>query len=185
MNEAAGAEITGLGMTPAALLGMVDAEVQRRAIIRNFVLGNFQQGIDFGTVVTGGQKSKPVLYKPGAEKICSLLGLHPVFEPDRPTQEMVGNLPGLVVYVCYLVDEDGRKVGEGRGAAELRERSGWTLNNAIKMCEKRAQVDAVLRVAALSELFTQDLEDSGQRVSLEAQTGPYRGSDSWLDVWCE
>jgi hypothetical protein len=37
-------------------------------------------------------------------------------------------------------------------------------------------VDAVLRVAGLSELFTQDLEDAEKRTALEMETGPWRGS---------
>jgi hypothetical protein len=44
------------------------------------------------------------------------------------------------------------------------------------MAEKRSQVDAVLRVAGLSELFTQDLEDAEQRAALELEIGPWLGS---------
>ena len=32
-------------------------------------------------------------------------------------------------------------------------------NTVLKMAKKRAQVDAVLTVASLSEIFTQDMED--------------------------
>jgi hypothetical protein len=43
--------------------------------------------------------------------------------------------------------------------AELRETSLMSANMRTKMAEKRAQVDAVLRAAGLSQYFTQDLED--------------------------
>ena len=32
-------------------------------------------------------------------------------------------------------------------------------NTVLKMAKKRAQIDAVLTVASLSEIFTQDMED--------------------------
>jgi hypothetical protein len=51
-------------------------------------------------------------------------------------------------------------VGQGRGVAELRETSMNSANMAVKMAEKRAYVDAVLRAAGLSQYFTQDLEDT-------------------------
>jgi hypothetical protein len=124
----------------------------------------------------GNSEGNPGAWKPGAEKVCSLLQLRPTFAPDQATQELAGSAPGLFAYVCWLVNRDGRVVGEGRGAAELGERRGWTANNAIKIAEKRSQVDAVLRVAGLSELFTQDLEDAEQRTALEMETGPWLGS---------
>jgi hypothetical protein len=41
---------------------------------------------------------------------------------------------------------------------------------------RRSQVDAVLRVAGLSELLTQDTEDAEQRTALELEPGPWLGS---------
>jgi phage I-like protein len=41
----------------------------------------------------------------------------------------------------------------------------------------RAQVDAVLRVAALSELFTQDLEEASQRVAAQAENREGRSKE--------
>jgi hypothetical protein len=43
--------------------------------------------------------------------------------------------------------------------AELREPQMLNANKAVKMALKRAQVDAVLRCAGLSQWFTQDLEE--------------------------
>ena len=169
-------EASTLQISADELRQMVAEEEERREVIRAFVAANLKVGVDYGTIITGKQKSKPSLWKPGAEKVCSLLQLRPAFAPDQATQAMAGNSPGLFAYVCWLVNQDGRVVGEGRGAAELGERRGWTANNAIKMAEKRSQVDAVLRVAGLSELFTQDLEDAEQRTALEMDTGPWFGS---------
>jgi hypothetical protein len=46
------------------------------------------------------------VWKPGAEKVCSLLQLRPAFAPDQATQEMAGNAPGLFAYVCWLVNQE-------------------------------------------------------------------------------
>src|SRR5437868_12721976 len=66
---------------------------------------------------------------------------------------------GVFAYICQLLDREGLVVGQGRGVAELRETSLTSANMAVKMAEKRAMVDAVLRAAGLSQYFTQDLED--------------------------
>ncbi len=155
-----------LTIAPDALREIVAAEEARREILREFISRQLKSGTDFGTINSNGRESKPSLFKPGAEKICLLLQLRPKFSADRATLEMAGNPPGLFAYICRLVDGHGNIVGEGRGAAALTEREGWTVNNTIKICEKRAQVDAVLRVAGLSEIFTQDIEDLDQRQAL-------------------
>lgn len=59
----------------------------------------------------------------------------------------------------HVIDRDGGTVGQGRGVAELREPGMNNANKTVKMALKRAQVDAVLRCAGLSQWFTQDLEE--------------------------
>ncbi|HMA34000.1 MAG TPA: hypothetical protein VKY74_05905 [Chloroflexia bacterium] len=163
---------SGLSAAPDALRALVAGEEQRREIIREFIARNLKSGTDYGTVLSNGRESKPSLFKPGAEKICLLFQLRPKFLADAPTLAMAGNPAGLFAYICRLFDPQGHIVGEGRGAAELTERAGWTANNAIKIAEKRAQVDAVLRTAGLSEIFTQDLEDLEQRQALDKEPRP-------------
>ena len=155
-----------LTIAPDALREIVAAEEARREIIREFISRQLKSGTDYGTITSNGRESKPSLFKPGAERICLLLQLRPRFSADRATLAMAGNPPGLFAYICRLMDSHGNIVGEGRGAAALTEREGWTVNNTIKICEKRAQVDAVLRVAGLSEIFTQDIEDLDQRQAM-------------------
>ncbi|MDQ2806359.1 MAG: hypothetical protein M3Z04_05495, partial [Chloroflexota bacterium] len=155
-----------LTIAPDALREIVAAEEARRDIIREFISRQLKSGTDYGTITSNGRESKPSLFKPGAERICLLLQLRPKFSADRATLAMAGNPPGLFAYICRLMDSHGNIIGEGRGAASLTEREGWTVNNTIKICEKRAQVDAVLRVAGLSEIFTQDIEDLDQRQAM-------------------
>src|SRR4051794_37313937 len=128
-------EESGVSLAPETLRRVVATEEERREIIREFIARNLKSGTDYGTVMSGGRESKPSLFKPGAEKICLLFGLRPRFAGDKATLAMAGNRPGLFAYICRLLDGTGRVVGEGRGAAELTERDGWTVNNAIKIAE--------------------------------------------------
>lgn len=142
----------------------IKEETEQRALITEFIGKHMKAGVDYGTISfttkSGATKeSKPSLFKPGSEKFCSLFHFRPTFEKDSDTWEMSGKTPGLFCYKCVLVAGNGAIVGEGRGAARLTEKAGWTENNAIKIAEKRAQIDAVLRTGGLSDFFTQDLED--------------------------
>lgn len=104
--------------------------------------------------------SKPSLFKPGAEKICGMLGVTVHF-PSLPAYEQTawsGQTPPVIVLRCELHDSQGRTVAEGIGARALQQDYG-DLNKTFKMASKSAHIDATLRLAGLSEVFTQDLED--------------------------
>lgn len=136
-------------------------------IISGYIERNLKEGVDFGAIkgetATGKQfTGKRVLFKPGAEKLCIALGLSARFRPDFDTHQMAGNTPGLIALKCFLLDITGHVVAEARGAASAGERKGWTINNAVKVAEKRAHVAAVLRVAALSDHFVTEEEEDHQ-----------------------
>jgi hypothetical protein len=101
---------------------------------------------------------KATLCKPGSEKMCGLLQLRPRFRRDVESWEMLGGEPGLVTLVCELTTARDTVVAEGRGARH-RDQDFGDVNKTLKMAQKSAQTDAVLRCAGLSEIFTQDLED--------------------------
>jgi hypothetical protein len=104
--------------------------------------------------------SKPGLFKPGAEKICGMLGVTVHF-PSLPAYAQTawsGQVPPAIVLRCELHDSQGRTVAEGIGARALQQDAG-DLNKTLKMASKSAHIDATLRLAGLSEVFTQDLED--------------------------
>jgi len=143
------------GITPAELKKAVREEEGRRKIIKDYIQRNMKKGVDYDTVVG----NKPTLLKPGSEKFCSLMHLTPKFRRDDDSWEMSGKKPGRYFYLCELFNDTGKLVGEGRGAANIEEKRNWTDNNCIKIAEKRAQMDAVLRTAGLSDFFTQDMED--------------------------
>ena len=69
-----------------------------------------------------------------------------------------GVLLKQVIIRCEIRDAAGRVVADGVGARALQQDSG-DINKALKMAEKSAHIDATLRMAGLSEVFTQDLEE--------------------------
>jgi hypothetical protein len=116
-----------------------------------------QEGIDYYTLMIGGKVSKPSLSKAGSEKFLSLFNLQAQFRKDEETWEMLGRPAGVLCYICALYTKSGEFVGEGRGAREVAKDKD--INKAIKMAQKSAQIDAILRTGSLSDYFTQDLED--------------------------
>jgi hypothetical protein len=136
---------------------------------------NLIEGTDFGKIhVIGKNKcglgkacktdwhySRPVLFKGGAESICSMLGVTPRF-PNLHEYERAA-LQGIelkcIVLHCELQNSTGWVLADGVGARSLQQDQG-DLNKSLKMAEKAAHIDATLRLAGLSALFTQDLDDT-------------------------
>jgi len=144
--------------------GTFTAALQRRTENRNalveWVRKSLVDGTDYGTIKTKRGESKPSLRKPGAEKICGMLGLS-VNYPGLSKYEdaaVSGVEIKQIIIRCELRDGSGNLMADGIGARLLAQDSG-DLNKALKMAAKSAQIDATLRCAGLSEIFTQDLED--------------------------
>lgn len=164
VQETAIMEIEPMTVAPAQLKMQMKVETERRKVMTDYITENMVDGKDYGKIKiqtkSGGTvESKSTLFKPGAEKFCSLFGLQATFNKDFETWEMLGSQPGVIAFICTLKTKHGTVVGEGRGVADIREKTGWTANNCVKIAEKRAQIDAVLRSGGLSDFFTQDLED--------------------------
>ena len=64
----------------------------------------------------------------------------------------------MIILKCELHTGNGFVAAEGTGARRVDQDRG-DINKSLKMAEKSAHIDATLRVAGLSELFTQDIED--------------------------
>lgn len=166
---------------PAALAQRLATYGESRKLLLDWILSKLIAGIDYTLIHRKigprGQKTecpnvgnmvdrtcpacggKSTLCKPGSEKICGLLQLRPTFRRDAETWEMLGSEPGVVALVCELVTASGAVVAEGRGARH-RDMDYGDVNKTIKMTQKSGQTDAVLRLVGLSEIFTQDLEDT-------------------------
>jgi len=164
-----------------------------RKALTGWIQSNLQAGIDFGQIHVVKKErcrlardgrvhecmdprhwSKPSLWKPGAEKICGMLGLIPRFPNLSEYENAVlrGEDIKVIILKCELHTGSGFIAAEGTGARRIAQDNG-DINKALKMAEKSAHIDATLRVAGLSELFTQDLEDmnNGARQDIQPNTG--------------
>ena len=127
---------------------------------QQLVQSQLKQNHDYG-IIPG--TPKPTLLKPGAEKILMLMGLRSEFEIVDSTRDFE---KGFFQYQvrCKLYRGD-ILITEGLGASNTKERKylkqdPFTIDNTVlKIAKKRALIDAVLLVASLSEVFTQDIED--------------------------
>jgi hypothetical protein len=161
----------------------LDRRRQNRAALMAWVRDALVEGLDFGKIhIVGWGKckagkdcqnpahfSKPSLFKPGAEKICGMLGVtvrYPTL-PDYEKAALNGSTLNQIIIRCEIVDTSGRVVADGVGARQLAQDNG-DINKALKMAEKSAHIDATLRMAGLSEVFTQDIEDMLQRREAES-----------------
>jgi hypothetical protein len=100
-------------------------------------------------------KPKPMLYAAGADFLCDLLVMQSRFEMDMQAWEQLGKPVGCFVVKCTLVNDAGEILATGRGARKVGQKGGDE-NNAIKMAQKSAKVDAVISCKGLRDLFVQD-----------------------------
>jgi len=129
----------------------------QRQVVKRFLQQELVEGTDYYTLRIKGRETKPALSKAGSEKFMALFQLHASFSQDTATWTMLGEPKGTLCYVCQLYTRSGEMVGEGRGARTIQQDSG-DINKAVKMGQKSACVDAILRTGALSDVFTQDFE---------------------------
>jgi hypothetical protein len=99
------------------------------------------------------------LFAPGADKILGILGLS-VHYPDLQDYKRAV-LKGLeikeIIADAQILGHGEQVIAAGVGACARSEISGGNLNNTIKRACKRARVDAVKRLPAISALFEDDV----------------------------
>ena len=165
---------TPLDMPAEAFAAALDRRKTNRTALMQWVRGALVENVDYGSIhVMSKEKcnrgrfctdpnhfSKPSLWKPGAEKICGMLGVTAHFPTlgDYERAVLEGRRLQQVIIRCELHDAADRVVADGVGARSLAQDYG-DLNKALKMAEKAGMIDATLRMAGLSEVFTQDIED--------------------------
>lgn len=129
-----------------------------------FSVGNEQftlkRDVDFGKVP---KAKSPSLWKAGAEKI--LLAFHLRYDVEI-TDSYKDFKDGFFYYECKATAyANGEVFRVGVGCANTNETSNGTAvcwnqaNVALKKAKKRAIVDLALTLGALSDCFTQDIED--------------------------
>lgn len=175
--EIAQPKTLGLVRPVAGPAAVIEAHAEAAALIRDAL----EEGVDYGLIPGAGNKK--VLFKPGAERLTLAFGasvqldiVEKEIDHDRDVNwrttsrykgDQSGTSQGLYRYVVRvrLVRMDGTQVGEGIGSASTMETKYVRTprdceNTVLKMAKKRAHVDAVLSMAALSGRFTQDLDDA-------------------------
>lgn len=157
----------------------LDRRKRNRALLMEWLRTALVEGVDFGRIHIAGKDrcqlvrmgrvheckdpghwSKPALFKAGAEKITGMLGMT-VHYPTLPAYEDAFLAQAdirTIMLRCELRDAHGHVVAQGAGARHISQDYG-DLNKTLKMVAKSAHIDATLRLAGLSEVFTQDLED--------------------------
>ncbi len=132
----------------------IDAFIEKRTEFIEKVNRIMVEGKDFHIIQ--GRKS---MAKGGAEKIASIFGWTATFTKDQDAMEAFNGLKeaGIICFICNL-EKGGQQVGQGRGAAVLA-KIGGDPNKTLKMAQKSAFIDAVIRASGLSDFYTQDLED--------------------------
>lgn len=115
----------------------VPQAVERKAQINEFIDKVLREGEDYGKI-PGGQ-TKPVLLKPGAEKLCSIFGLTPRYVIESETEDWLGELHGgepffNYRYRCQLYRGD-RFMGEAIGSCNSWE-SKYRYRNTARKCPK-------------------------------------------------
>lgn len=155
-----------LDLSPVEFRQALGRRSDNRKALIEWIRASLVDGVDYGTVrLRGGGQSKPSLRKPGAEKICGMLGVIPRFPTLRDYERAAldGRPIDQIILRCEIHNVDGVCLAEGAGARVLAQDNG-DLNKALKMSEKSAHINATLRLSGLSEIFTQDLEDMPQGV---------------------
>jgi len=162
-----------LDMPASAFKSGLDRRKENRAALMLWVKQSLIEGIDYGQIQTKRGLSKPSLWKPGAEKICGMLGVIVSFPTLNEYEHAVLNGKELkqIIIRCEIKDAQNRTIADGVGARTLAQDYG-DINKALKMAEKSAHIDATLRMAGLSEVFTQDLEDMLNHLPESQQTHP-------------
>jgi len=176
----------------------LDRRKRNRALLMEWLRTDLVDGVDFGRIHIAGKDrcqlvrmgrvheckdpghwSKPALFKAGAEKITGMLGMT-VHYPTLPAYEDAFLAQAdirTIMLRCELRDAHGHVVAQGAGARHISQDYG-DLNKTLKMVAKSAHIDATLRLAGLSEVFTQDLEDrplaGDSDVAVTAPTTPSR-----------
>ena len=140
-----------------------------QAVIKN----QFKDKHHYGVIP--GTGNKPTLLQPGAQTICTLLGLQPQYEIIDKQEDYTKGFFSYTIR-CRLIGTDGCIHADQIASANTKETKwerdwkynedgtpkgvGNMANTVLKMAQKRALVGASLFIGCLSDIFTQDLDDT-------------------------
>lgn len=155
-------------MAPAQLKAALEVYSESRKILMAWIVEQLSEDVDFGHIKGGsGQQvtRRKMLFRPGAEKICTLMQSRPVLSRDNDTWESLGKPTGVVCVKCEIVrNSDDKIIGMGSGACKLGEKASVSApHNCIAVAEKRAISNAVRRTFGLSDVFDDERDDGHEK----------------------
>jgi len=138
----------------------LDKRQSNRMALIHWVKNHLVEGTDFGSIKTKRGLSKPSLWKAGAEKINTILSVSALFPSYADYEQAALSKTTLeqIIIRCELINSQQSVVASGIGARSLKQDYN-DLNKSLKMASKSAYIDATLKLAGLSDIFTLDLED--------------------------
>ena len=188
-NQSTTGEIidSGYSFLPRNLDAQINGAIQMRDALNKLFENLLELGKDFDRIPG---TDKPTLLKPGAEILCKVFqlaqGKADVLERSEDWEKGIFS---YIIGMPLIHIESGAQIAYGIGTANSREKkhryrkneAGAQIENPdpadlqntlVKMANKRALVDAVLKATGASRMFTQDMEDFG------AMTGQYEKASS-------
>ncbi|MBT4131217.1 MAG: hypothetical protein HOE44_10910 [Candidatus Marinimicrobia bacterium] len=155
------AVINPMDASPATFRAGLDRRKANRNTLMEWIRSSLVEGRDYGSIMIKGLRSKPTLLKAGSEKIIAMLGLIARFPNLKEYEDAVldGKTLTYIILKCELHNQIGEVIGEGVGARSIEIQDNGDLNKSLKMSAKSAMIDATLRCAGISEIFTQDIEE--------------------------
>ena len=144
-------------------IDITGASSRLRAMM-DFVKANLKKGQDYMSI--GG--SKPTLLKSGAEKMNILMGYAATYEKTKEIMNPNDNTYIVEVKCTLRHIKSNSIVAEGLASCNNKEKARQhlsfydSINPVLKIAEKRAYVAATLNANALSQFYSQDLEDELQ-----------------------
>lgn len=145
----------------------IDRFLEKRSEFITKVNQIMVEGADYHIIQ--GKKS---MAKGGAEKVANIFGWQARFTKDSDVMDAL-KVNGMIAFVCDL-EKSSQFMGQGRGASTLSKNAGDP-NKTVKMAQKAAYVDAVIRASGLSDFYTQDLEDMPAG-TVQAAAKPVQGT---------
>jgi hypothetical protein len=172
-----------MDLPPAVFQEGLDRRGANRKALIEWVRANLVEGVDFGRIhiikkdkcprgrncTNKSHFSKPSMFKPGAEKVCGMLGVTPTYPTlkDYEQAALAGVEIKTIILRCEILNAAMEVIAHGVGGRNVA-KDGGDVNKALKMAEKSGHIDAALRLGGMSELFTQDIED----MDLEGEEPP-------------
>ena len=134
---------------------------KKLAAMMVFVKENLKKGTDYMSIAGG----KPTLLKSGAEKMNILMGFSAHYEKVKEVMNPKDSFYYVEVKCILKHIKSNIVVAECLASCNNQEKArkmvdfADSLNTVLKIAEKRAYVGATLNANALSQFYTQDLED--------------------------